>query len=913
MKKSALILLGITIISILTPLFPGKVYAGDLGTLVRIDRTAISRSTGGLVCATPESTGIETQIQIVFPTGFTVNPTASNWTVTTTNLPTGSVALPGIDTASAVEGQIVTFPSNDLSTGTEYCFNFSSSSTLTTPSSTGGYVGILRTMNASNQVVDYHAFGISIVTNDSINVTAMVAANPTDFNASLALTDPLNGTFSQNTTLTYTLTYGNKLTYPADITVEASWEMGTISGNSTPTVEVLDYVIGSASNAYNSVPPVIDSVNRKIDWTISAIPGSTMNKTVSFKLKTNDSYTGSLPVTFSIQGRTYGPGTVTPDSSVTSQYSYVAPITPTPTPGPTSSSSSSGSGASATSTPTPTPTKAPSGIQKPAINDIQLRTVSSSDAAILISTNKNTEVKISYGTSINSLTKSTSQNIFATQHLITLSGLTPATRYYYKVTVTDSDGNSTISDLYVLDTAIPSIPPQILSNSLILTSNDVVLTDPLRASAKSPVVIIPTNTPYSFKFTVSGYDKIKSIKAIVRNDNVLGLASFQAYASNDFVEITEIAPGEYIGKLQSKLQTGTYRLVIQIQDFNGNITEENLSTIHTVKPFGVINALTKEPIERAKVTFSFFNTRLKIYEKLSSDITPVKNPNYSDVDGTVATVLPSGKYRAEITAIGYEDNTVDFEIRSSSPNYPTVELKPLPFSVMTYVRYTTSTASDILSLLRDYIHTLRKSIRFFDFIAFTVIFLLVFLTAVLASRRFSVPLLRLPNFCLYFLGRLFRKKPHTYPVHGKVTTPDGSIIPGATLYFALPNGKIITHTATNSDGEFFTSIREAATIKITISKKGFKSSAFPLGKDKLDSKIEVELVPIKRPAGFGFEVLSWYASYITGTLFEATLVLSLLTELLFSLEFGILKVAPFALISLINIFLWAANARATRS
>lgn len=911
MKKSALVLLGITLISFIIPLLPGKVYAGDLGTLIRIDRTAISRSTGGIICATPESTGVEIQVQIVFPSGFTVNQTASNWTVTTTNLPSGSIALPGIDTASAVSGQIVTFPSDDLSTGTEYCFNFSSTNTLTTASTAGTYVGILRTMNASNQVVDYHPFGISVVTNDSINVTATVAANPTDFLASLALTDPLNGTFSQDTTLTYTLTYGNKLSYPADITVEASWDLGTIQGGSTPTVDLLDYVVGSATNGYNSTPPVIDSVNRKIDWTISAIPGNTTGRTVSLKLKTNDSYSGLLPVTFTVNGRTYGPGTVTPDSTISSIYQYVAPTTPTPTPGPTSASTS-GSGTSATSTPTPTPTLAPSTIQSPVISDIQLRTVSSSDAAILVTTDKNTTVKISYGTTIKGLTKSVSQTILSTEHLITISGLTPATRYYYKVTVVDSNGNGTTSDLYVLDTAIPSIPPQIVSNSLILTSNDVVLTDPLRVSATLPNIVIPVSTTYSFKFSVAEYDKIKSIKAVVRNNNVLGLASFQAFASSDFVEITEIAPGQYIGKLQTDIQSGSYRLVIQIQDFNGNISEQTLSTVHAVAPFKIINATTREPIEKAKVTLSFFNSRLKTYDVLSSNITPVKNPNYSEADGSVPIVLPQGKYRAEITALGYEDGSAEFEIDSKASNYPTVELKPLPFSVMTYVRYTTSTASDVLSLLRDYIHTLRKSIRFFDLIAFLAVLLLVFLGAVSYARRLSVPLSKLPYFSLYFLERLIKRPQHSFPIHGKVVNGD-VVVGGASIYLTLPNGKVITHTTTNSDGEFFTNIHEGANIKITFTKKGFKSITQAVGKDKLDSKIELKVMRIDKPAAFGLEAIFWYTSYITGSLFEAILMLTLLTELLFVFEFGIWKVLPFVLVSLANIFLWAANARATRS
>ena len=131
-----------------------------------------------MICATPETSGTENSIQIVFPTGFNVNSNPSNWTITTSNLPTGSIALPGIGTATAVSGQTVTFPSNNLSVGTEYCFNFVSSNTLTTPSSTGSYTGILRTVNSSNQVIDYHPFTVTIVANDGISVTATVAEIP---------------------------------------------------------------------------------------------------------------------------------------------------------------------------------------------------------------------------------------------------------------------------------------------------------------------------------------------------------------------------------------------------------------------------------------------------------------------------------------------------------------------------------------------------------------------------------------------------------------------------------------------------------------------------------------------------------------------------------------------------------------
>lgn len=155
--------------------------AGFAQASVRLDRLSTTATTGGRVCAKPSAAALsstEGKVLVTFPTGFTVNSTASNWTVTTTGLDSGQTAWPGIGTATAVSGQTVTFASGDLSSSsTLYCFNFASSSTLTTPGSTGNNLsGTIETQTAGSTQVDTAQYALSIISNDQIVVSASVGA-----------------------------------------------------------------------------------------------------------------------------------------------------------------------------------------------------------------------------------------------------------------------------------------------------------------------------------------------------------------------------------------------------------------------------------------------------------------------------------------------------------------------------------------------------------------------------------------------------------------------------------------------------------------------------------------------------------------------------------------------------------------
>lgn len=178
-------------------IFTNSAEAGSLTqTAVRLDRLIASTATGGTVCAKPATTGTETTVKVTFPTGFTVNTTASNWTVTTTNLPFGGTAWPGIGTASSVSGQDVTFPSTDLTVGTLYCFNFSATNTLTTSTAGNDKTGVVTVQATGPTTIDSGAYALSIVSNDQVVVSATV---PATFTFSLSANTDSLGTLSTTT------------------------------------------------------------------------------------------------------------------------------------------------------------------------------------------------------------------------------------------------------------------------------------------------------------------------------------------------------------------------------------------------------------------------------------------------------------------------------------------------------------------------------------------------------------------------------------------------------------------------------------------------------------------------------------------------------------------------------------------
>lgn len=202
-KTIFLRILSLVVVLVLPLFFVNVAKAANLSeAIVRLDRLKASTATGGTVCAKSTTASVETTVKVSFPTGFTVNSTAANWTVTTTNLPAGSSAWIGIGTATVAASQDVTFPSGDMVVGTLYCFNFSGTSTLTTTTAGNDKVGVITTQLAGPTAIDFSNYALSIISNDQIVVTAVV---PATFTFSLSANAD---TFASNLSTTAQLSNG---------------------------------------------------------------------------------------------------------------------------------------------------------------------------------------------------------------------------------------------------------------------------------------------------------------------------------------------------------------------------------------------------------------------------------------------------------------------------------------------------------------------------------------------------------------------------------------------------------------------------------------------------------------------------------------------------------------------------------
>lgn len=173
MTLLVIILLSIAVIS------GRKTQAAALSeAMVRFDRMKISTQSTGTVCAKPVTTATEASMQVTYPTGYTLGA-AATFTVSTANLawPAGGTAWPGIGTATNVSGQVVTFPSGDLTPGTLYCFNWTNSAAVTIKATaTSSNAGSVATRDAVPDVIDSESYTTASITNDEIVLTASVPA-----------------------------------------------------------------------------------------------------------------------------------------------------------------------------------------------------------------------------------------------------------------------------------------------------------------------------------------------------------------------------------------------------------------------------------------------------------------------------------------------------------------------------------------------------------------------------------------------------------------------------------------------------------------------------------------------------------------------------------------------------------------
>lgn len=191
---------GVLVLSLMLSIASHSFASADLSqAMVRFDRMQVSTPTTGTVCAKPTTVAsTEATVQVTFPTGYTLG-TAANFTVSTTNLgwPTSAAIWPGIGTATNVTGQVVTFPSGDLTSGTTlYCFNWTNTAAVTVQSgAASSNTGTISTFTSTPTLIDSSGYSTASVTGDQITVTASV---PSTFSFALSANTDALGVLSSS-------------------------------------------------------------------------------------------------------------------------------------------------------------------------------------------------------------------------------------------------------------------------------------------------------------------------------------------------------------------------------------------------------------------------------------------------------------------------------------------------------------------------------------------------------------------------------------------------------------------------------------------------------------------------------------------------------------------------------------------
>lgn len=727
--------------------------------------------------------------------------------------------------------------------------------------------------------------------NDDIAVNGTVPPKQADFQFSLSSTDGKT-TVSQNETLSYRITYGaeNSAGFTTTTTIVAEFNSN-----------VLDYVIGSADDAYNGTHPVVDLNNKTITWTFS-LPKNTPNQTINFQLKTNSNDTTSSPISFFVKGKMTNQYVNMSDQYVNQTYQYDS-FQITPTPEPTSTSQSSNS---PTSTPIPTPTSTPQNLE---FTDLSFTDISNSTATVRTTTSNPTKLQVKYGTTTRNLSESISTARYSTTNSVVLKGLAENTTYYFQVVATDKSGNKVTSDIFTFKTAVESEKPALDLSSIIITSSDIVLFAAENDSKSTPGIVLPQNSVYSFRFKLSQYESIKKIEAVVRT-KVLGISTFtddKESFNATAVEITNHGNGLFEGRLKTPTAPGSYEIFARIWDTSGNLTENKLTEMNVAPPLTITDK-KGNPVEAAQILLFFQNTKTKEYVVLSPQVFPVKNPSYTDRNGQVSIPLPQGNYKLKITAIGYKPQVITFSIIGFKTDaYPKIVLEKEPFNLITAFKYYYTIAVDTVQLTRLYIQGLSQSLRFFELNALIVIVVFIFLTLFAFSRRVNIPLRYLFEYFKHVARIQSVQKKVGNQIIGRVYEAEGEqALSNATIYLInQKTGSIVGHTISDKKGDFKLLKLPDVSYALQVMKEDYEPATF--------AESEIHAVGL---GGYALKLHKHYnkmkltekakifTEKILSVLFETLLILALVFELSFGFALGWVKVLPFLALSVTNLVLW---------
>ncbi len=166
---SARLLLVLTLIAASAAIFQSKpAVAANFGNAyIRLDRIKTGVTGNVVVVLQPTTTATEGKVVLTM-TGFTI---AATPTLSTSNLPAGTTALPGTLVAAGSGSTITITGVTDLTVGTNYAFNIV---TGVTNATAGAYTATVATQTGASAAIDSTDVALRIVADDQIVVNATV-------------------------------------------------------------------------------------------------------------------------------------------------------------------------------------------------------------------------------------------------------------------------------------------------------------------------------------------------------------------------------------------------------------------------------------------------------------------------------------------------------------------------------------------------------------------------------------------------------------------------------------------------------------------------------------------------------------------------------------------------------------------
>ncbi len=402
----------------------------------------------------------------------------------------------------------------------------------------------------------------------------------------------------------------------------------------------------------------------------------------------------------------------------------------------------------------------------------------------------------------------------------------------------------------------------------------------------------------------------------MRDKKVLGIFSDEDEGedtSSGTAEVIETGSGEYVGKIKTPDKAGNYEIFARIVDVNGNVEEKKITDLRVSEGF-LVKDNRGAPIEKAQVLFYYYNKRNRLYEILPPQIFPIKNPVYTDRYGRITVSLPIGKYKARVTAIGYESAEVKFEIHGgSNADYPEVVLKKSPFNIITAVIYYWNILIDFFSSSKSFVKKLSDSVRFHRLNAAVTTTILIILSFIGLSSRMRVPIWSIPYFLIHKSKLKNAQDQLISSIKGRVVDKNkNGPIQGADVYLLDKNNNVLNHTRTGSDGKFSIDTHKEHKYSVQIVNEGYGEISLQSSQFTSSSVKEIDLGSRKHQNLYYFRNLDSIAREFFSVLFEALLLISFGFEISLGYSLGWLRVLPFILISTLNLGIWLVHLSNTR-